>query len=175
MRLRGFVLLATAVVVLVARTPAYAMGGDFGYGYETLEQEQQNTIITGDSEIAPESDIEEADFEPLLKIAMAEAEGESTKGKALVMRVVLNRVKSDGFPDSVEKVVLEKGQFSPTAKGGRYWTAIPDNDCYKALDMVLNGWDDSKGALYFEACEGESWHSRNLNFLFREGKHKFYK
>ena len=42
----------------------------------------------------------------LLKLAMAEAEGESTEGKALVIRVVLNRVQSEDFPGSVEEVIF---------------------------------------------------------------------
>ena len=43
----------------------------------------------------------------LLQIAMAEAEGESTEGKALVMLVVLNRVWSEGFPDTISEVVFQ--------------------------------------------------------------------
>ena len=42
----------------------------------------------------------------LAKIAMAEAEGESTEGKALVMLVVLNRVLSDDFPDTIGEVIF---------------------------------------------------------------------
>lgn len=119
------------------------------------------------------------DSEILLKIAMAEAEGESTEGKALVMLVVLNRVWTDSFPDNIEDVVFQKlngaYQFPPAAPGGRYWTTEPDADCYKALDMVVHGWDESRGALYFEGNAGESWHSRNLNYLYTVGGHRFYK
>lgn len=66
----------------------------------------------------------------LAKIAMAEAEGESVEGKALVILVVLNRVWSDEFPDSIEEVIFQKNQFSPVAEGGRYWTTEPDAGCY---------------------------------------------
>ena len=49
---------------------------------------------------------------------MAEAEGEDTEGKALVILVVLNRVRSEGFPDTVEDVIMEEHngvrQFSVT-------------------------------------------------------------
>ena len=64
----------------------------------------------------------------LAQIAMAEAEGEDTEGKALVMLVVLNRVKADGFPDSVEDVIYQAGQFSPVASG-RFDRVEPDADC----------------------------------------------
>lgn len=67
----------------------------------------------------------------LAKIAMAEAESEDTEGKALVMLVVLNRVWSDEFPDTIEDVIFQKGQFSPISNG-RYDEVEPDEDCYRA-------------------------------------------
>ena len=121
-------------------------------------------------------DFDGEEAEMLMKIAMAEAEGESTEGKALVMMVVLNRVWSDGFPDTIEEVIFQKNQFSPVREGGRYYTTEPNEDCAKALEMVLDGWDESQGALYFEAKgNDDSWHSKNLEFLFQYGGHKFYR
>ncbi|HJB47291.1 MAG TPA: cell wall hydrolase [Candidatus Mediterraneibacter surreyensis] len=112
----------------------------------------------------------------LAKIAMAEAEGEDTEGKALVILVVLNRVWSDGFPDSIEEVITEPGQFSPVTEGGRYYTTEPDEDCWTALSMVMHGWDESQGATYFTSSEEkDTWHSRNLTKLFEHGNHTFYK
>lgn len=61
----------------------------------------------------------------LCKIAMAEAESEGVKGKALVMLVVLNRVWSNEFPDTIEEVIFQKNQFSPVANG-RYDAVEPD-------------------------------------------------
>lgn len=120
------------------------------------------------------------DSEILLRIAMAEAEGEPTEGKALVMLVVLNRVWTDGFPNSIEEVVMQHSggcyQFSPVAPGGRYWTKEPNEDCYRALEMVMyEGWDESNGALYFENCNGESWQARNCEYLYTVGNHSFYR
>ena len=111
----------------------------------------------------------------LAKIAMAEAEGESVEGKALVILVVLNRVWSDEFPDSIEEVIFQKNQFSPVAEGGRYWTIEPDAGCYEALELVMGGWDESQGAFYFESTGRDGWHSQNLEFLFEFGGHKFYR
>lgn len=115
------------------------------------------------------------DSERLMKIAMAEAESEGVEGKALVMLVVLNRVWSDDFPDTIEEVIFQPRQFSVVTEGGRYYTTEPDAECYEALELVLSGWDESYGALYFESCAGSSWHSRNLEFVFELGNHKFYK
>lgn len=115
----------------------------------------------------------------LAKIAMAEAEGESTEGKALVMLVVLNRMLDDNFPDTIGKVIFQHNgdnyQFSPVGSG-RIYEKEPNEDCWAALDLIYSGWDESQGALYFESSkESNTWHSRNLEFLFEEGGHKFYK
>lgn len=110
----------------------------------------------------------------LAKLAMAEAEGEDIKGKALVIRTVLNRVNSKVFPDTIEEVIYQKNQFTPI-RNGRYDRVEPDEDCYKALEMVEDGWDESKGALYFERnTDKDTWHKKNLTKLFTHGNHTFY-
>ena len=124
-----------------------------------------------------EETISEDDY-LLAKIAMAEAEGESLKGKALVILVVLNRLEDRYFPNTVEEIIFQHSgdvyQFSPIADG-RFNKVEPNEECWEALAMVKDGWDESQGALYFEACKGETWHSRNLELLFEEGRHQFYK
>lgn len=110
----------------------------------------------------------------LMKIAMAEAEDEDTEGKALVMRVVLNRVRHKEFPDSIKKVIYQEKQFSPIANG-RFDRVEPNKDCKKALDMIAEDeWDESEGALYFESKSDSTWHEDNLRFLFWHGNHYFY-
>lgn len=111
----------------------------------------------------------------LAKLAMAEAESEDTEGKALVILVVLNRVWDDEFPNSIEDVIYQDGQFSPIANG-RFDRVEPDADCYKALEMVqVEKWDESEGATYFESKSDSTWHSEHLEFLFQHGDHYFYK
>ncbi len=133
------------------------------------EEEQHRTLVYSRDWDADESYL-------LAKIAMAEAEGEDTEGKALVIMVVLNRVWSEGFPDSIEEVIMQDKQFSVTQEGGRWWTVEPDEDCYKALDMVMfDQWDESYGALYFESEGKSTWHQDNLEYLFKHGNHYFYK
>lgn len=120
----------------------------------------------------------------LAKIAMAEAEGEGVEGKAMVIMVALNRVWTEGFPDSIEDVIFDYSeekdiyQFSPVAPGGRWWTTEPDEECYEALRIIMvEKWDESEGALYFEATyNGEdTWHSENLEYIKTVGNHNFYK
>lgn len=135
------------------------------------EQEPESTYES----MIKSRDWDSDDSERLMKIAMAEAESEGVEGKALVMLVVLNRVWSDDFPDTIEEVIFQPRQFSVVTEGGRYYTTEPDAECYEALELVLSGWDESYGALYFESCAGSSWHSRNLEFVFEFGNHKFYR
>ena len=95
----------------------------------------------------------------LAKIAMAEAEGEDTEGKALVILVV----------------ITEDTQFA-AYENGRYDRVEPDADCYRALEMVqVEHWDESRGATYFERTTDETtWHTTTLKKLFTHGNHTFY-
>lgn len=113
----------------------------------------------------------------LARLAMAEAEGECIEGKAMVIRVVLNREESSAFPDTIEEVIFEDGQFTPV-ENGRFDRVEPNAECWAALDMVLiDKWDESEGALYFEAVyNGENtWHSENLEYIKTVGNHNFYR
>lgn len=113
----------------------------------------------------------------LTKMAMAEAEGEDTEGKALVILVILNRVWAEQFPDTILGVISQENAFT-SYSNGRYDRVEPDADCMAALRLVESHWDESQGALYFERTpdEGEStWHSRNLEKLFTHGNHTFYR
>lgn len=116
----------------------------------------------------------------LAKIAMAEAEGESIETKILVILTVLNRVDSGGFPDTIEEVIFQNSggvyQFSPVVEGGRWWITEPNDECWEAISTVKElRYDISQGALFFESCEGESWHSRNLEFICKSDNMRFYK
>ena len=110
----------------------------------------------------------------LLKIGMAER-GESGCAEciALVMRTVLNRVNADRFGSSIRSVLFAQDQFTPVADGS-YHSAQPNELCQEALEMVIFGWDESQGALYYEWCEGPSWHSQNLHLLFQHCDTRFY-
>lgn len=119
-------------------------------------------------------DIDEAYL--MAKVAMAEAEGESTEGKAMVIMVILNRVFSLYFPGTIEEVIYQKKQFSPVWEDD--WPQVePSEDCWEAMRMIEAGWDESDGALYFESTyNGENtWHSRNLEYIKTVGNHNFYK
>lgn len=108
------------------------------------------------------------------RLIMAEAESESLTGQALVGCVLLNRVNSPDFPDTLEGVVFQEGQFS-TISNGRFDAVEPNDDVKIAVNLVQSGWDESQGATYFEAANDSSWHEDNLTYLFNKGGHYFYK
>ena len=116
----------------------------------------------------------------LAKIAMAEAESCDTYTKTLVILVVLNRVWSDDFPNTIEDVLCQKingiYQFTPIVNG-RWDSVEPDDDSWDAVQQVLEAvYDYSEGALYFESCaNADNWHSNNLEFLYESCGVRFYK
>lgn len=120
---------------------------------------------------------DKSDEYTVARMAMAEAESEDTEGKALVILVIWNRTQSGNFPDTVKGVISQQNAFT-SYNNGRYEAVKPDADCWAALELIQEtGWDESRGALYFERTpeDGEStWHSRNLERLFIHGNHTFY-
>ena len=139
------------------------------------EEEQLTATRIRNAEKPKKVTITKAEEQMLLKLTMAEAGGEDLEGKALVMRVVLNRVLDPEFPSTVEGVICQSGQFSPLSDG-RYFDMIPDDDCHIALAMVQGGWDESYGATYFRTNSATpTWHSEALTTLFTHGGHTFYR
>ena len=83
----------------------------------------------------------------LAKVIAAEARGESYTGQVAVGAVVLNRVDSASFPDTVAGVIYQKGAFSAVTDSN--WSVSPDATSRKAAQDAINGWDPSGGALYY--------------------------
>ena len=114
------------------------------------------------------------EFNILAKIIHAEAGAEPYEGKVAVGAVVLNRVKHEKFGDSIEGVVMAKGQFEPVSNG-RYSKSVPSREDYSAALDALNGVDPTKGATYFYApsLTKNTWHE-TLNYLTTIGNHRFF-
>ena len=124
--------------------------------------------------VEPVMELTEKEKTMLLKLGMAERGEEGcTECIALIMRTVLNRVEAGRFGDNIREVIFAPGQFTPVTDGSYYY-AQPNEQCHEALDMVVCGWDESQGALAYEWCEGESWHSKNLDLLFQHCDVRFY-
>lgn len=76
-----------------------------------------------------------------------EARGESYTGKVAVAAVILNRVKSSKFPNSISGVIYQQGAFTCVSDG--QINLGTNDECTRAAQDALNGWDPSGGALYY--------------------------
>ncbi len=144
--------------------------------YEPISVKEPEAVIATAQAPVESLGLSAADEYRVAKMAMAEAEGEDIEGKALVILVILNRVESEEFPNSIIEVLSQKNAFTSYGNG-RYNQVEPDADCKAALKLVKKGWDESQGALYFEHTPEtgkNTWHSRNLKKLFIHGNHTFY-
>ncbi|KAI7261157.1 hypothetical protein KC345_g9867 [Hortaea werneckii] len=121
--------------------------------------------------------VSEEDLLLLQKIVMAEAEGEPYQGKVAVANVVLNRLRSANFPDTIHDVIYQKSQFSPVANG-RLKRVKPNADSIKAVNAALMGVKEVTDDTYFFlsltlAQDLTVHHSRTLAKTI--GNHTFYK
>lgn len=115
----------------------------------------------------------------LSRIIHAEAEAEPYEGKLAVGNVILNRVRSASFPNTVKGVIFEYyhniPQFSPVADGTIYNT--PNADSIRAAKAVFGGTNVVGSATYFfnpDKSEG-TWIVENKTLVKRIGDHVFYK
>lgn len=115
---------------------------------EIRQQEEENTgeiIISNDA----------SDIALLAALIQCEADGESYEGKLAVGSVVMNRVRSSYFPNTVAGVIYQSGQFSPVASG-RFATVLAkgaNSTCVQAATEVLGG-NITLNCLYFRRNNG---------------------
>ena len=113
-----------------------------------------------------------ADHRLLAKLVYAEARGESYKGQVAVAAVVLNRVASSEFPNTVTGVIYQSGAFSCVSNGSINNT--PDSSCIRAAREALNGWDPTGGCLYYYNARltSDTW-IRTRTIVTVIGNHSF--
>lgn len=114
----------------------------------------------------------------LARIIHAESRGEPLLGQIAVGNVVLNRVKSSDYPNTIYGVIFDRKygvQFSPVLDGSIYNT--PSYNATLAAKICLEGFDISDGAIFFLRPEmsTSSWIPNNRPYSFSIGKHDFYK
>lgn len=93
------------------------------------------------------SGIKNSDLYLLSCCVYGEARGESYTGKVAVAAVILNRVKSSSFPNSISGVIYQSGAFTCVSDG--QINLGTNDECTRAAQDALNGWDPSGGALYY--------------------------
>lgn len=110
----------------------------------------------------------------LARLVYGEARGEPYKGQVAVAAVVLNRVKSSSFPNSMSGVIYQSGAFSVVADG--QINLSPNETAIKAARDAMNGWDPTGGCLYYYNPEKTTnkW-MLSKPVLLTIGKHSFFK
>ena len=140
-------------------------------GKQTLEA---MGIYTSSTTTSTSTTTNTNDLNLLSRIIYAESRGEPYSGQVAVGAVVLNRVKSSSFPNSVAGVIYQTGAFDAVSDG--QINMSPDTTSKKAAQDALNGWDPSYGAIYYfnPATATNKWiWSRPMTVTI--GKHRFCK
>ena len=154
--------------------PLRALGTAFGF--ETLwDQASYAAKMTRHREAIEGYDAD--DLYWLSRIISAEAKGESMSGKMAVGSVVLNRVKSREFPNTIYGVIFDRNggvQFTPVANGEIY--KAPDNDSIEAAKRCLDGQITHSGILFFINVNiaDSFWITQNRQYVMTIGNHDFY-
>lgn len=115
-----------------------------------------------------------SDLNLLARCIYGEARGEPYTGQVAVGAVILNRVKSSKFPNSISGVIYQKNAFTCVNDGQINMT--PNESAYKAARDALNGWDPTGGCLYYynPATATSKW-IWSLTVTLKIGKHNFAK
>ena len=116
--------------------------------------------------------VSSANLDLLAKCVYAEARGEPYTGQVAIAAVVLNRVKSSSFPNTVSGVIYQKNAFTCVSDGQINLT--PNASAYSAAKDALNGWDPTNGCLYYynPATATSKWRW-SLKVELKIGKHSF--
>jgi N-acetylmuramoyl-L-alanine amidase len=87
------------------------------------------------------------EMDMMARLIHSEARGESYTGQVAVGAVVMNRIQSPKFPNTIRSVVFERGAFT-AVDDGQYWLK-PDRTAYKAAFDAVRGWDPTRNSLYY--------------------------
>lgn len=128
--------------------------------------------ISGSSSSSSSSTQNSSDLNLLAHAVYAEARGEPYIGQVSVAAVILNRVKSASFPNTISGVIYQPWAFSSVNDGQINLT--PNQSAFKAAQDALNGWDPTYGCLYFyNATTSTSKWIYSRKTVVTYGKHIF--
>lgn len=108
----------------------------------------------------------------LARLVYGESRGEPYTGQVAVAAVVLNRVKSSSFPNTISGVIYQKGAFTAVDDGQIYLN--PNDTAIRAAKDALNGWDPTYGCLfYYNPNTATNAWIRSKTIKLTIGKHVF--
>lgn len=117
-----------------------------------------------------------SDIQLMARAINGEARGEPYEGQVAVGAVILNRVKSSQFPNTIAGVIYQSGAFTAVADGQINQPIAEDSTVYKAARDAMNGWDPTGGCIYYfnpaTATNKWIWSRPHVKTI---GKHRFCK
>jgi len=121
-----------------------------------------------------QSSVRQSDINLLARVISAEARGEPYTGQVAIGAVVINRMKHPSFPNTLAGVVYQPGAFTAITDGQIHASVV--DSAYNAARDALNGWDPTKGCIYYynPATATNKW-IRSRPIVIRIGKHVFCK
>jgi N-acetylmuramoyl-L-alanine amidase len=144
----------------------------------TKYNKQQTQAQTGQNKPAPAANVpngySQNDIQLMANAVHGESRGEPYIGQVAVAAVILNRVQSSSFPNTVSGVIFEPRAFTAVADGQIWLT--PNETSKKAVIDAINGWDPTGEAIYYfnpdTATSGWIWGRPQIKQI---GKHIFCK
>ena len=128
--------------------------------------------LNSSSSSSSSSSVSSSNLDLLARCVYAEARGEPYTGQVAIAAVVLNRVESPSFPNTISGVIYQKGAFTCVSDGQINLT--PNQTAYNAARDALNGWDPTNGCLYYynPATATSKW-IWSLKVQITIGRHSF--
>ena len=118
----------------------------------------------------------DSDLQLMARAINGEARGEPYEGRVAVGAVILNRVKSSQFPNTIAGVIYQAGAFTAVADGQINVPIDENSTVYKAARDAMNGWDPTGGCVYYfnpdTATNSWIWSRPHVITI---GKHRFCK
>lgn len=169
------VISVSGMLYVPIRSLAKAYNADVEWREETRSVDLYATV--GDKIVSGDEFYNSDELYWLSRIIHAEALGEPLEGKILVGNVIMNRVASSEFPNSIYDVIFDQNygvQFTPTANGSIYNT--PSEESIIAAKLCLDSYYISRSAMYFlnPALATNFWVPANRPYLTTVGSHDFY-
>jgi N-acetylmuramoyl-L-alanine amidase len=105
-------------------------------------------------------ELSDADIELLCKVTMAESGNQGTQGQELVASVILNRLVSPNYPNTMQGVISQDKQFSSWSDGS-VQAAVPTQEVKDSVNAVLESGTITQ-ATYFTRIDANKWHEKDL-------------
>lgn len=155
-------------VMVPVKVLAKAMGAQVSWSPETGV-----AVTSGSGTITSAAEFYDAeDLNYLSRIIFAESGNQPLSGKIAVGNVILNRVESSLFPDTVYGVIYQRNQFTPVANGSINKT--PSAESILAAKLCLDGAVVLEDVLFFNRAGINCWAARNRAYVTTIADHAFY-